>query len=504
MLALRQRRSDARGAALAQTRLDENVVWNIVGGGVSIGAGVLLLPLSIAVAGASDYGLWLLCYSTAQLVAILDLGLGVTLTREAATRAAGGAEDRFRAASVITVRVTRVLLLLVPPVVGLGLYAYLDSGPGSSESATSLAFMAGAAMIMLAGSIAARPYISILHGFNSYTPERKFTTVAVVGRALILLLGLWVDGGVILVVIAEVLSVLGPAVASLLLAHHRHGPLRWGNWSSTRPFLRTHVKNSVATFISNSSVLLAIQFPIFVVGSLLGLREVTAYSAVMRVYQTARQAIAWVVSPMMTEATREYVRGGNGGWGVHARAMNRCVWTIVPGFVFLALAARPVLELWLGAEFGRYAPALAAAALGAIIPALVMPGALMASAHGRPTLLMSPNLWMGSLTLLLMWPLTLWLGVAGSVVSVILPTAVMAPVLIRRPSSLTGLNPSRALRGSMAPLAATALGAGAALILRSVVDPSPRGEWASLVAYALIVLIALPFVGRLGARLGAS
>src|SRR4029450_11069524 len=67
MVALRQPRSDLKGDPSAGWHIDRNVLWNVVGGGASIGAGVLLLPLTIAVGGATDYGLWLVCYLPAPL-----------------------------------------------------------------------------------------------------------------------------------------------------------------------------------------------------------------------------------------------------------------------------------------------------------------------------------------------------------------------------------------------------------------------------------------------------
>lgn len=407
-----------------ESRLGANIAWNYISGFTSVFGLLLLYPFAITIVGAEAYGLWVLASSAIQLLTMSDFGLGTGIVRTLTDIPDDAAHRRQRRSFVaVAVSVFLVLSVILTAVYFVVFPLYLttvDVPEQDRHAVWPLVIAAGATLFF---SVLGRACNSVLWALNRPDIERKAAVVAILGRAAGYALLIPLDGGLIAIVLVECASLLLPPLVCFWAIYQRFGvpTMMRGAWSSQgRPLL----KMSSVLSIGSLSLLGVYQLPLFIVGPTLGLQAATAFGALMRVFQSARLIISWIVMPFAYPIKKSAL----GHAGEHIRVAFT-VSLLVGLLISVPLAALPreLLTVWLGAEFAFAATALAVVVVGVMAEAIGQTPNLIMTLRGNPLIASLISLTVLLLTLPAVW----WASGTGDLGYVML--ASVAPLLLLVP-----------------------------------------------------------------------
>lgn len=371
-----------------RSRLMANIGWNYAAGFSSVFGLLLLYPLAVGIAGAEAYGLWVLAFGAIQLFSMSDFGLGNAIVRQLAA-IPGDAAHREQRRGFVTVAVVLfvVLAALLGTVFAVAFPLYLDSVPGS-EGLGHIGLLVPLTTLTLFVSVMGRAMNSILWAEDRPDIERKASLVSIAARALGYLMVLGLGGGLAWVMLVEAVTLMIPPLVCAVAVARRYGAPVFGQgtfMSTARDLLNL----SGVLFIGTFSLLAAFHLPLYVLGATHGLVAVTAFGAIMRVYQSARLLLSWTANPFIhriSTAERPDVPA----------ALHRCLALSLLLAVLIgapiAFLADDLLLVWMGQEFVFAGAAFAALALGIMADALIQPSSLVLNLRGNPWLVSCANL----------------------------------------------------------------------------------------------------------------
>lgn len=389
----------------AESRVGANIAWNYISGFTSVFGLLLLYPFAIKIVGAQSYGLWVLASSAIQLLTMSDFGLGTGIVRSLTDLP----DDRVHRRERRSLVAMALLVFLVLAVVLTAIYAvvfplYLTTVdvPDQEEHAVlPLVLAAGATLFV---SVLGRACNSVLWALNRPDIERKAAVIAILGRAAGYALLIPLEGGLIAIVLVECASLLLPPLVCFWTVYQKFGlpSLMPGAWRKQgRPLL----KMSSVLSIGSLSLLGVYQLPLFIVGPTLGLHATTAFGALMRVFQSARLIVSWIVMPFAYPIKKaEPHRAGE------QIRMSFTVSFLVGILISIPLVALPteLLTVWLGADFAFAAPALAVVVVGVMAEAIGQVPNLIMTLRGNPLtaslislavlILTIPSVWLATRT----------------------------------------------------------------------------------------------------------
>ncbi|MGH9720015.1 MAG: flippase [Bryobacteraceae bacterium] len=362
--------------------LAKNVAWNLIGLGMPLIVAFLTIPYLIRGFGAERFGLLTFAWALIGYCSLFDLGLGRALTRLVAEKP----EEQIGS----TVRTALVLMVLLGVGGGLLLAALAPMANSGFSIPTPLVAETMPALLLVAVAI---PTVTLTAGLRGILEAKQqfgmLSAIRIVtgvftfaGPLMALRFSSHLAAAVLPLVLVRVAALIAHAVLCrsafpVLLAGGRL------DWKSVSPLCRFGGWLTVSNLLSP----LMVTLDRFLVGALVSVSSVayyvTPYELVTKL-QVVPSAITGVLFPAFSHSLandRSHARR------LYLRAIGAIVAVLLPVVAAMIILAKPVLEMWLGAEFAeRGYRVLQLLAAGVLINAAAYIPASFLQASGRPDL----------------------------------------------------------------------------------------------------------------------
>lgn len=328
---------------------------------VATAIGLLLVPVLIGAYGVSGFGLIVLArvLLPAGAMGVVDFGIGEIATQAVAT--ARGTRDWATARARL--RLLAGMTAALVTVVGVGTFLaavpineWFKVPAGMRASFTDLISVTA---ILLPGLFAGLLAEGVIRGFQKFSVLRMVEVGLSLAYAAAVLVGVWAGFDYAwpawaFLAMQVIKSLVFGVVAWRLLPH---GPLAHLDATAKR-FVWERAR---LLFTARILGTLQHQAPTLLIGLLVGPAAVGIYDTIVRLPKFAKSALAVMGSTLMPAAMRLDAAGDHG----RLQAIAGFTISVLPALIFPPIAAMAafsgdILNLWLGPEFVRYAPWLAA------------------------------------------------------------------------------------------------------------------------------------------------
>jgi len=343
-----------------------NILWSWTGVGLNILLGLFLSPLLVRKLGVTQYGVWVLLFSTMDYLRLLDFGLRAAVINRCARQQAIGDWN-----GVNQTIATAVLYFLGMAALCCGV-AVLGRDAAMALFRIEPALQADARLLLLiiAASISLRlvfsPVTAALEAFQRFD---------LINRAYIANLSVRAVGSLALLLAGYGLVPLGWLVLGVGVAEDLWNLV---NLKRVFPALRlmpravrrdafgemfTYGKHSAMMTVAN---MVELQAPSTVLGLMRGPAEVAFFALPWRVLMYTTEAFAKVgqITASVT-AELDARRDARSIWTMAVATNRMCVGLFMPLAIFLTIFATPLLTVWVSPEVGRRS--------GPLLPVLVIP-----------------------------------------------------------------------------------------------------------------------------------
>ena len=265
-----------------------NTAWNYVATFVSLGLGLLFVPILVRYLGDAQYGLWVLVNAIAGYAGLLDLGLSAAVVKWVAEYRARGAHEEmneflstlcglYLAIAALTLAGTAVVVLLFGQLFAVS--------PGQLGVARGLLAIVGASVaISLPVSLSG----GVLAGFQRYDVLNWLTIVNLVLGMGSIVAVLWAGYGILAVALAHVAAMAVTQALRVYAAFRIHPDL---SIRLTR-FSLAHVRRirSYSLLLSAQTGLdqLVLRTDEIVIGMFLPIAAITPYAIGMKLNNAVR------------------------------------------------------------------------------------------------------------------------------------------------------------------------------------------------------------------------
>ncbi len=350
-------RAPAPAPAPAFRPVIANAGWNLLGNVLPLLAGIAAVPYLVAHLGTERFGLLGLAWILIGYFGLFDFGLGRALTRMVAQRHGGsdGAELDGLCSTGMALGVVAGLAggVLVAAVAAMGL---LDAHVADA----ALRSEAHAALLIVAVGVLPTVASAVLRGaLEGYQRFKSLNAIRV-------------PAGVLLFAAPCVSAAFSPrldlAVASLVVTRwFLLGALWWLSTASLRLSLRAVQARWVAPMlrfggwltVSNIVGPVIVYLDRFVISALLPPAQLAYYTAPFEVVArllVLPMSLTGALFPALAQAQEVDAAQAR---ALRRRASQLTAATVLPLALLGAVAAEPLLRLWLGADFARHgAPAM--------------------------------------------------------------------------------------------------------------------------------------------------
>jgi O-antigen/teichoic acid export membrane protein len=333
------------------------IAWSTVLAGlgkmISMGTGVISVPLVIGYLGSERYGMWVTMSSLVAALGPLDLGIGLGLLTLLAD--ADGRGDRVTARRAVATSLAMLLTIAAAVLLGLVVaYPFIPWSRVFNVSTAAAAGEAGPASAMLVTSFALGLPLGII-GLIQLAHQSNYISSA------------WAIAGNLASLVAIVaviqlhasLPILVVALTGLgLVFAFLNGAVLFG---IQRPWLRPHrddvdrklmrplLRVGGLFMILQIAGLAGYQLDNFVVAQVMGARSVAEYSIPTKLFTFAPTLVSFVLTPLWPAYRESLARGD---WVWISRTLRRSLILAaavnVPSAIFLIFAGPWVLHLWVG------------------------------------------------------------------------------------------------------------------------------------------------------------
>lgn len=372
----------AAGRPFPAFQLVRNSAWSFIGAAVPMLIAVLIFPFLLARLGTDRFGLLALIWGAIGYFNLFDLGVGRALTHQVAARIAQGRADSVPQ----LVRAGVVTLLVLGVLAGIGM---AWSARWAIETALNLPAVyheeAQGSMLLLAASLPlvllSAGLVGVLEGLQQFR-VLAFIRIPLGSSSFAL-------PGLIALFTPSLDAITMGLVASRALAvwvlartlRESLGRSGWqvsAFWGDVRQLLRIGGWMTVSNVVGP----ILVYVDRFFIGSIVGASAVGYYATPHEIVSRLSIVPHSIVSALFPAITGEAARTG-GALAALTRDMNRImVLVMLPMTLGVALFARELLAVWLGAEFAdqsaEVAVVLAAGTLAnafARIPFVALQGA---------------------------------------------------------------------------------------------------------------------------------
>ncbi|MGH9862825.1 MAG: lipopolysaccharide biosynthesis protein, partial [Candidatus Acidiferrales bacterium] len=329
-------------------RLMRDGLINYLGFLISGLVGLFMVPVLLFYLGAESYGLWLAALSLPGLAGILDLGLGISVTRAIAA-AADGAREKV-ASFVSSVGNTLLLFGLVGGVLvaalGIPMSRVLHLSAEAQALAPSVFFLAGVVFFATALLHFAR---SGLVGLGRFDVANGVSSIHVLvgaaGTLALLLLG----QRLLAVAAWQAASSLMAAVVALALLGRIEPHFRFRLGQFERETVRARLSFSLSSQLTTAALKVIWESPPLLIGLVRGSASIVPFYVGQR-FPVAISQVAWCAAevlypaassegePQARSRTRELLQVG----------IRWIVVLVLPLCVGLWILAPALLQAWLG------------------------------------------------------------------------------------------------------------------------------------------------------------
>lgn len=321
--------------------------------GITIATTIVTTPLALQYLGPERYGMWMTISSVVVLLGLSDLGIGNGVMNEVAHASAIG--DHRRESQAVWSGFA--LLALVAGFLGL---AFLVAGPAirwdqffGVESPKAMAEAGPATAVFIGSFLIALPLslgnqVRIAHQ-QGYVLQTIAVVTSVIGAVLMILAIVARQGLPILV-----LAVAGPPVvgslANAIAVSFLGRP--WLRPSRSAVDLRVAVhllRKGALFFVLQIAIAVGFASDSIVAARVIGPVAVAEYSVTQRLFNVPLLLIYATLGPLWP-AYRDAISRGDLGWARQAlrRSVRLGLAISVPSAIVLAVAALPIIRLWVG------------------------------------------------------------------------------------------------------------------------------------------------------------
>ena len=348
------------------SRFLRNVIWSWTGVAVNIVLGLFLSPILIRKLGVTQYGVWVLLFSTMDYLRLLDFGLRAAVinrcARQQALRDWAGVNQTLSTAVAYFLSMSALCCAVAVAARGPAM-AFFKIDPSLQADARLL-------IVVIAASISARlifsPITAALEAFQRFDLINRAyignLTVRAIGSLALLLSGhgLVPLGWLVLGV------AVGEDVWNFISLKRVFPALRLAPRRMRRDTFREMVgygRHSAAMTVAN---MVELQAPSTVLGAMRGPAEVAFFALPWRLLMYTTEAFAKVgqITASVT-AELDEVRDARGVWTMAVTTNRLCLTLFMPLAIFLSIFATPLLTAWVSPDVGQRS--------GAILPVLVVP-----------------------------------------------------------------------------------------------------------------------------------
>jgi O-antigen/teichoic acid export membrane protein len=404
-------RLELGGRALAR-----NTVLNLVGQVIPLLVGVIATPYTIHHLGPDRFGLLSLAWIVVGYFALFDLGIGPATTKFVAELLGKGDSEKLPAlvwtavATQTGMGLAAGILLAVSSPMLVNHLLRIPSGlrPDARWVFLTLAasFPVSFATSSLAGVLAASQRFDLLNAVG--IPSSVVYYVVPVGA---LALGLRLPA----IVLFLVLSRLAGLVAYAFMCVRLYPALAHG-CTFARSLVRPMLGFGGWVTVSSAVAPILVYFDRFLIGALVSIAALGFYTPPFMISTKLvilpGSLIGTLFPAFSTSASRGDTRWINNAL---VRSLKYLVLSVGPAALLLVFFARPVLTLWVGAEFAAQgATALQILAIGVLVNSLAYVPSGLLQGVGRPDLTAKFHLVEIPLHVILAWLLVTRFGLVGA------------------------------------------------------------------------------------------
>lgn len=336
-----------------------NVVWNWLGVGATLVAGLIISPYLIRKLGAEGYGIWSLSFALIDYYAFLDLGFRSAMVKYVAHYAALDEPERVNEVlnTILVYAALVAILIFTGCVIGSGyLTRFFNVGPAYAHTfrvlvlLISLSWCAGFVLNSFGAALEA------LQRFDIYTKANVTTLVVRVSGTLILL---YLGYGLISIGVIAVVSQCIGYVLYLFGFRRAFPALRISRRYASVATLRKMGKFGMHTFLANVSTICLNQSPPILIGHFLPAAFVGFYNLPIRLIQYTVDAVGRIGTITNANAAELQARGHSRTLADLATYANRyCFVIFIPVAIVLWIFGDRLFYLWVPAVAEHSAPLL--------------------------------------------------------------------------------------------------------------------------------------------------
>jgi len=423
--------SDASKGSLIRRRVAYSTISNYVGKLITLGAGFLLTPFMLHRLGAAEYGLWILVSSLVGYGALLDLGLATAVTKYVAEYRAKDqiAEARSLVATVLHLYLALGLAAIVLAALLAPIFPELfHISPEQRERAMRLVLLSG---VSLGLSIPCAITSAILWGLQRFDLANGLGIVGTLVSTGVTVVILVRGGDVLDLVTAGIVITVLMQFPAIWIIRRVAPELHFGLRGASRQRLRTVFSFTASLFLMNVAGRLQSKTDEIVIGVFLPILAITPYAIARRLSDMGRiltEQFMKVLLPLASELHAENDQARLRALYVVSTRLTLA--SFLPIGAALVVLAPALLSLWVGPEYGRYAPLVLILTVAGLIDTSLWPAGFVLQGMARHQRLAVISLGAGVANLVLSVLLVRPLGITGVALGTLIPTVLEAVLFV--------------------------------------------------------------------------
>lgn len=407
-------------------RLLRSTVSNYIGRFVGLVTWILLTPFILHQLDQSLFGLWVLVGSVVAFGSLLDFGIAGAVTKYVSEYQAQGQIDQAKKliATALYLYFALGLVVILASIAIAPIFPRLfNVSAEHKETAVWLVLLSGLGMGLAIPSTSTKAVLSGLQRFDLMNLLSVITTLLSAGFTVIVLLSGGGVIGLVSVTIAVNLLVQIPAIRFI----HRIAPeLHFGLARPSRKMLWTVTSFSSSLFLVHVGGQLETKTDEIVIGAFLPVNAVTPYNLARKLStlpQLMAEQFLSLLLPLASELHAENNRGRLRSLYIISTRVT--LGTFLAIGISLVVLAGPILTIWIGEEFAKYADLVFILTLASFIDIPTWPAGFVLQGIGRHRFTAVMALCSGIANLILSLILVQHLGLTGVALGTLIPTAII-------------------------------------------------------------------------------
>lgn len=479
---------EARNTAIRHVL--RSTVSNYVGNSVSLGVWIILTPFILHELGATLYGLWVLVSSVVAYASLLNSGITGAITKYLAEYRAREETERARSLIATAFGLCSVIGLIVVAFSALisSLFPHFFNVPAEKRTLAVYLFLVSGLRAGL--SIPCATTSAVLRGLQRFDLVNFIGIVSTLLSALATVTVLFLGGSVISLVWAELLVMLVIQAPSIWCIHRAAPELRFGWRSANGHLVRTILSFSSSMFVLHLGGRLETKTDEIVVAAFLPIQAVTPYD-ISRKLSTVAQVLTdqfmKVLLPLASELHAQDKLARLRSLYIVSTRLTLAIF--VPFGLILVILAQPILNVWVGTDYGGFGHLVLILTLASLIDTSQWPAGSILQGMGRHRLPALLSICSGLANLGLSIVLVQTFGITGVALGTLIPTSIVClGFLLPYTMRLIGVGGREVVAEMFLPALIPAIPVGVlTFFLREIVKPS------SLLSILAVVSIGLVF-----------